>query len=52
MNKVGSMQRDIAKRLQESAQVKKAMAKSKVGEIERMVEFIITAYKMGGKVVL
>jgi len=52
MNEVGSMHRDIAKRLQESAQVKKAMAKSKVGEIERMVEFIITAYKMGGKVIL
>ena len=43
---------EIAKRLEESAQVKKAMAKSKVGEIERMVEFIIAAYKMGGKVVL
>ena len=28
------------------------MAKSKVNEIERMVDFIITAYKAGGKVVL
>jgi len=28
------------------------LAKSKVNEIERMVDFIITAYKAGGKVVL
>jgi len=46
------MRREIAKRLQESAQIKTAIAKSKISEIERMVDFIITAYKAGGKVVL
>jgi len=52
MNKVDSMRREVAKRLEESARIKKAIALSKIGEIERMVEFIITAYKTGGKVVL
>lgn len=52
MNKVDSMRREVAKRLEESARIKKAIATSKIGEIERMVEFIITAYKTGGKVVL
>lgn len=52
MNKVGSMHHEIAKRLEESAQLKRAIAKSKVNQIEHMVNFIITAYKTGGKVVL
>ena len=52
MNKTDSMRREIAKRLEESAQIKIAVAKNKVSEIERMVDFIITAYKSGGKVVL
>ena len=52
MNKVDSMSREIAKRLEESAQIKRAIAESKIGEIEHIVNLIITAYKMGGKVVL
>ena len=46
------MRREIAKILEESAQIKRAIAKSKVSEIERMVNFIIMAYKAGGKAVL
>jgi len=46
------MRRKITERLEESAQVKKVMAKSMVSGIERMANFIITAYKAGGKVVL
>ncbi len=45
------MYREIAKRLEESAQLKSAMAKSKIGEIEQMVNLIIAALKTGGKVV-
>ena len=52
MNKADSTRREIAQRLEESARIKKAIAKSKIDEIERMVEFIIMAYKTGGKVVL
>ena len=52
MNKADSTRREIAQRLEESACIKKAIAKSKIDEIERMIEFIITAYKTGGKVVL
>jgi len=46
------MRRKITERLEESAQVKKVMAKSMVSGIERMANFIITAYKASGKVVL
>jgi len=52
MKIVGSMHREIAKRLEESAQIKRAIAKSKIREIERMVDFIIASYRTGGKVVL
>jgi len=52
MNKVDSTRHEIAQRLEESAWIKKAIAKSNIGEIERIVKFIITAYKTGGKVVL
>ena len=52
MGKTSSVHRKIAKRLEESAQIKEAIARDKIGEIERMVEFIIGAYKTGGKVVL
>ncbi len=52
MNKAGSMRSEIAKKLEESAQVKRAIAESKISEIERMVNLIITAYRTGGKVVL
>jgi len=52
MNKVDSMRHEIANRLEESARVKRAIAKTNIGEIERIVEFIIMAYKTGGKVVL
>lgn len=52
MTKQDSMSREIANRLEESAQVKKAVAKSIVSEIGRMVNFILTAYKAGGKAVL
>jgi len=52
MDRVDSIRHEIAKRLEESAQIKKAIAKGKIAEIESMVKFIITAYKTGGKVVL
>lgn len=52
MNKVGSLHSEIVKGLEESAQIKRAIAKSKISEIEHMVKFIIMAYKRGGKVVL
>jgi len=52
LNKADSTGREIAKRLEESAQVKLAIAKSKVREIESIARLIIAAYKRGGKVVL
>jgi len=52
MNKVGSMHREITNSLEENAQIKTVIARSKVGEIESMVNLIITAYEGGGKVVL
>jgi len=52
MNKAGSIHSDIVKGLEESAQIKKAIAESKIDEIASMVKLIITAYKIGGKVVL
>jgi len=52
MNKVGSIHSEIVKGLEESAQIKKAIAESKIDEIASMVKLIITAYKIGGKVVL
>ena len=52
MNKEDAMRRKIAQRLEESARIKKSIAEGKIGEIESMVNFILTAYKAGGKVVL
>ncbi len=52
MSKLGSIHSEIVKGLEESAQIKKAIAGSKVDEIDSMVKLIITAYKIGGKVVL
>ena len=52
MSKVDSMGLEIAKRLEESAQIKKAIARSMIDKIESMVTLIVTAYKAGGKVVL
>ena len=52
MNKRDSMRREIAEKLQQSAQIKRAIAKSKISKIERMVNLIVMAYKRGGKVVL
>jgi len=52
MSKVGSMHREITNSLEENAQIKTVIARSKVGEIESMVNLIITAYEGGGKVVL
>lgn len=46
------MRRQIIQRLEESAQIKKAVAQSCLGEIEEAVRLIITACKQGGKVVL
>ena len=46
------MSREIAGRLEESAQLKKAIAASMTDKIESMVNFVITAYRNGGKVVL
>lgn len=47
-----SMRREIARKLEESAQVKSALADSKAGEIEQIVNIIVSAYRKGGKVVL
>lgn len=52
MNRLDSVYREITTRLEESASIQKALAKSKVADIEKMVEFIISAYKTGGKVIL
>ena len=52
MNETTSMQSEITRRLEESAQVIRAIAENKIGEIEDMVNLIILAYKAGGKVVL
>ena len=43
---------EIAKRLEESAQIKAIIARSMIDEIECMVNLIVMAYKAGGKVVL
>ncbi len=52
MPEAGSIHSEIAKRLEESAEVKRAIAKSKISQIANMVNLIIEAYKAGGKVVL
>ena len=52
MNKVGSRHNEIVRMLAESAQVKRAIAESKVSEIEQIAGLIIGAYQAGGKVVL
>ncbi len=52
MNRATSMRREIAKSLEESARLKRAIAESNLDEIERIVEFILTAYRTGHKVVL
>lgn len=52
MSKAYSMRDEIAKKLEESAQLKKTIATSKIEEIESIVNSILSAYKSGGKVVL
>ncbi len=52
MSKGAIIQREIAKRLQESAQVSSALAESKIDAIERIISLITSAYRVGGKVVL
>lgn len=52
MIKEDIISREIVKRLEESAQIEKAIATSKINEIKRMINFILMAYKAGGKVVL
>lgn len=52
MNKAGAMSREIIQRLEESSQVKRAIARSQAGRIESMANLIISAYRDGGKVVL
>ncbi len=52
MNKTSLLRSQVAQRLEESAQIKMAIAKSKLSEIEYIVNAIIAAYKAGGKVVL
>ena len=47
-----SVYRIIARSLDESAGLKKAIAREMLGEIESMANLIINAYKKGGKVVL
>ena len=46
------MRSQIAKLLEESARIERAIADSRIGEIEQIVDTIIAAYKKGGKVVL
>ena len=52
MSKADSMRDEIARRLEESAQIKQIIATSKIGEIESIVKSILSAHKSGGKVVL
>jgi D-sedoheptulose 7-phosphate isomerase len=52
MDKADAMSIEIARILEESAKVKKDIAKSKINEIERVVNIITSAFKTGGKVVL
>ena len=52
MSKADSIRNEIADRLEESARIKRAIAESKLNEIEQIVGFITKAYKAGGKVVL
>ena len=49
---INKRSRTIVRRLEESAQVKRDLAKSQANQIERMVELIVAAYRSGGKVVL
>jgi D-sedoheptulose 7-phosphate isomerase len=52
VNEMSSRETEIARRLNESAQIKKEIARSNVKEIQAMVNLIIEAYRAGGKVVL
>jgi len=52
VNEVDAMRHEIAKRLEEGARIKKALAESRIDQIVSMVRLIVTAYKAGGKVVL
>jgi len=52
VNKRDVLHREIAERLEESARIKKAIVRSNISEMEDMVNFIIAAYRTGGKVVL
>lgn len=47
-----STHREIAQRLEESAEIKRAIAYTQTSQIEDMAHLIITAYKAGGKVIL
>ena len=52
MNRVDSSYRTVAERLEESVNIHKTLAKSYVITIVEIAECIITAYKVGGKVIL
>ena len=52
MDRVDSIRHEIVRRLEESIQIKKVVAKSKIPEIDSIVKYIISAYKRGGKIVL
>lgn len=52
MSKADSIGNEIARRLNESAQLKEVIAKSQINKIESMVNLIVVAYKAGGKVLL
>lgn len=52
MSEADSKQNQIIARLEESARIKLAIAKTKSQEIEYIANFIIAAYQAGGKVVL
>ena len=49
---MNSRQREIASWLEENIQVQRAIARSKVGEIEEMVNLILATYRSGDKVLL
>lgn len=49
---MNSRQREITTRLEENIRVQQAIAGSMAGEIEKMADLVIAAYRSGGKVIL
>ncbi len=49
---MNSRQQEIADRLEEHARVQQEIARNQIREIEKMADFIISAYRNGGKLIL